>query len=426
MFSLAYTAHWRLQTHGLAILLALMSVSTPAFTAPLTFKEALAQALRSTPTLMANAAQVDAARAAAIPAGELPDPKLVVGIDNLPVTSQDRFKLDRDFMTMRRIGIMQEFPNQDKREARAAVAQGQVEVSEAQTQITRLMVLRETAVAWIGRDSVERQLARIDELLEENRMFDAAVRARLAGGKGMTAEIVAPRQEAAAIENRRDGLQASRTQAIAALKRWLGPMAEEPLQGSTPDWSITRQMLLHQLHQHPEVTFYNSKEHVLNAEIKEAQAAKKSDWSLEVAYQKRASQFSDMLSVQARFDLRLFTEKRQDPLIAAKRAERIGLDAEREATLREHAAMLESDLADYERLDSALKRQRDILLPLATEKVELAMADWRGGKGGLSEVIVARRERIDTELKLIQIAGERSQMAARLHYAFGEHDGEKQ
>ena len=102
-----------------------------------------------------------------------------------------------------------------------------------------------------------------------------------------------------------------------------------------------------------------------------------------------------------------------------------GLDAEREASVREHAAVLDSELADFERLTSALKRQRDVLLPLAAEKVDLAMADWQGGRGTLSDVINARRERIDAKLKLIQINGERSEMAARLYYAYGEHAGVK-
>ena len=416
------TAHWRLL---FAVIPVMLGLTHPAFANPLTFDEALATALRSTPTLSANAAMETAARQSAIPAGELPDPRLVVGIDNLPITSSDRFSVTRDFMTMRRIGIMQEFPNADKRAARAEVAKGRVAVAEAQTLITRQSVLRETAIAWIGRETVEQQLAYINALLEENRLLDAAVRARLAGGKGMTADTIAPRQEAAMIEERRDAFEARRTQAIAALRRWIGPAANAPLQGKSPDWPITRARLEHQLHQHPEISAFDSKENVLNAEIKEAQAEKKSDWSFEIAYQKRGPQFSDMLSFQASYDLRLFTEKRQDPMIAAKRAERIGLDAEREAIVREHAAMLESELADFERLNSALKRQRDVMLPLAKEKVDLAMADWQGGRGNLSDVIIARREHIDAKLRLIEISGERSAMAARLYYAYAEPAGAK-
>ena len=45
------------------------------------------------------------------------------------------------------------------------------------------------------------------------------------------------------------------------------------------------------------------------------------------------------------------------------------------------------DLAEYHRLRSAVDRQRDVFLPLADEKVTLAMADWRGGKISVMDVI---------------------------------------
>lgn len=392
----------------------------------LTFEEALRLAQAKAPQLKVREEGVAAAQSNAVPAGELPDPKLALGVDNLPINGPDAYSVSRDFMTMRRIGVMQEFPNSAKREARIAAAQGRVAVAEAQTRITRLTVLRETAVAWIARASVEQELSRMDDLRAENRLLDSAVKAMLAGGKGTPADAVMPRQEAAMIEDRADELRARRDQATAALKRWIGAAAEDPLQGTPPDWPISREVLAHQLHKHPELTEFDSRERVLDAEIGEAQAEKKPDWTLELAYQQRGPQFSNMVSLQVNFDLPLFPGSRQDPKIAAKRAERSGLDAEREATLREHAAMLESDLAEYQRLANAVKRQREVLLPLADEKVALAMAAWRGGKGSLAEVIAARRERIDAQLKAIELEGQRRQVAARLHYAYGDHPGEQQ
>ena len=399
---------------------ALLSLAQPAYSGSLSFESALSLAVSETPALRAEFLQIDAARQAAIPAGALPDPKLALAIDNLPVTGPDRFTLGRDFMTMRRIGVMQEFPNEAKRGARVDAARGRVAQTEAQTRITRLTVLRDTAVAWIARDAVERQLARIDALDTENRLFDAAVRARIAGGKGSALEAVAPRQEAALIDSRRDDLTAQRQQAIAALKRWVGPHAVEPLTGTSPDWPITRGALEHALHGHPELAIFDPRARVLDAEVAEARADKNPDWALELAYQKRGAQFSDMATVQVSFDLPLFTANRQNPKIAAKLAEREGLDAEREAVLREHAAMLETDFAEYQRLVSAVKRQRDVLLPLAGEKVDLAMASWRGGKGELLDLVMARREHIDAELRVIALEGERQQMAARLHFAYSE------
>ncbi|MBS0328708.1 TolC family protein [Thiobacillus thioparus] len=392
----------------------------------LTFDEALRLAQADAPQLKAREEDAAAAQSNSLPAGELPDPKLELGIDNLPISGPDRYSVSRDFMTMRRIGVMQEFPNGAKREARIAVAQSKVAVAEAQTRITRLTVLREAAIAWIARASVEQALVRMDDLRAENRLLDSAVKAMLAGGKGTPTDAVMPRQEAALIEDRADELRTRREQAIAALKRWIGAAAEEPLQGTSPDWPISHDVLAHSLHRHPELTGFDSQERMLDAEIGEAQAEKRPDWALELAYQQRGPQFSDMVSLQMSFDLPIFPGSRQDPKIAAKRAERAGLDAEREATLREHAAMLESDLAEHQRLANTVKRQREVLLPLADEKVELAMAAWCGGKGSLAEVIAARRERIDTELKVIELEGQRRQVAARLYYAYGDHPGEQQ
>ncbi|MHB1093103.1 TolC family protein [Thiobacillus sp.] len=392
-----------------------------AFAESLSFDSALAIAVSETPALRADISQVEAARQAAIPAGELPDPKLALGLDNVPIEGANRFSLGREPMTMQRIGVMQEFPNMAKRSARVEAARGRVALSEAETHITRLNVLRETAVAWIARDAVERQLARFDELDKENRLFDAAVRARIAGGKGRALDVVASRQEAAMIDARRDDLVARRQKAIAALKRWVGPRAEADLKGSAPDWPIARNTLEHALHGHPELAIFNSRERVMDAEVAEARADKKPDWALELAYLKRSSQFGDMAMVQVSFDLPVFAASRQDPRIAARVAEREGLDAKREAVLREHAAMLEADFAEYQRLDRAVQRQRDVLLPLASEKVDLAMAGWRGGKDELVDLVMARREHIDAELRAIALEGERGQAAARLHYAYSEH-----
>jgi cobalt-zinc-cadmium efflux system outer membrane protein len=400
--------------------LALLNLGASACADPLSFDHALALAVRETPALRAEAAQVDAARQAAIPAGALPDPKMTLGLDNVPIEGSNAFSLSSEPMTMTKIGLMQEFPNEAKRDARVAVARGRIDLTEAQIRITRLTVLRETAIAWIARHTVERQLARIDALDSENRVFDAAVRARIAGGKGNAMEAVAARQETALIETRRDELAARREQAIAALKRWIGPPAEAPLQGAAPDWPINRDALTHELHGHPELSIFDPKGQVLDAEVAEAQAAKKPDWALEMAYLKRGSQYGDMAMLEVSFDLPVFAATRQDPKLAAKLAERAGLDAERDAVMREHAAMLETDLAEYQRLDKAVRRQREVLLPLASEKVDLALAAWRGGKGELVELVMARREFINADLEAIALEGARQQMAARLHFAYSD------
>ena len=405
------------------VLVFLLLAGFSSFVYALTFNDALRIAQTQAPQIKAQEENISAAQSRLQPAGALPDPQLALGIQNLPIEGPDRYSVTSEAMTMRIISLMQAFPNGTKLNARTAAAQGRVVLAETQMQVTQLAVTRETAIAWIARASVEQQLARIDDLRAENKLFDAAIKAILSGGKGSATDIVMPRQEAAMIENRADELNARRSKAIAALKRWIGVVAIEPLQGSAPDWPVANETLVHAVNQHPELAEFEAKERVLDAEIGEAQAEKKPDWGLELAYQKRGEQYGDMASVQVKFDLPIFSGSRQDPKISAKRSERAALNDERESTLREHAAMIESDVADYQRLFNVLHRQREVLLPLAAEKISLAMAAWRGGKGSLAEVIAARSEYIDTELKIIELDGQRRQIAARLHYVTLEHSG---
>lgn len=395
----------------------------------LSFDNALALALREAPILSANQAQIDAFRSAAIPAGELPDPQLALGIDNLPIQGGDSFSLSRDFMTMQRVGVMQAFPNMAKLDARVAAATGRVALAEAQTRVLRLQVLQETALAWISREAIERQLSRISELEEENKLFEHAVRARFAGGAGMASELLAPRQEAAVIAERRDELESRLAQAVAQLKRWIGQAASQPLAGSVPDWPINREALAHGLHRHPELDLFEPKTQVLDAEVAEAKADKIPDWALQLAYQKRGSAYSDMVSLQVSVDLPIFSASRQQPKLEAKLSERAALADEHKAALQEHTAMLDSALAEHQRLANAVKRSHEVLIPLAEEKVSLTLAAWRGNQTDLASLVAARKERIDAELKAISLEGERRQLAARLHFTYGEQtlkDAERQ
>lgn len=408
---------WRQNVLAIAVL----AFAAPAVAAPLSFEEALQLAERNAPSLAVDNARIEAARQAAIPAGELPDPKLVLGIDNLPISGTDRFSLTRDFMTMQRIGVMQEVPNADKRQARVDVAQSSIAVAVAERRIERLKVRRETALAWITRYTVERKLALFDELYRENRLLADAVRARIAAGRGLAMDAILPRQEAAALAERHDQLERERSDAEAALKRWIGPAGSEPLAGEVPTWPISSETLAHHLHHHPELAVYDSMTSQAEAEVHEAESMKKPDWAVELAYQRRGPDFGDMASIQFSFDLPVFAARRQDPQIAAKRAELLRIDAERETTLREHAQMLATDLAAYRQLDRAVQRQHASLLPLAQQKVELALAAYRAGQTDLATVIAARSEWIDARLKAIDLEGQRALVAARLHYAYGEN-----
>lgn len=88
-----------------------------------------------------------AAEALVKPAGQWADPELVAGIDNLPVTGPDAGSVSADFMTMRKIGLMQALPGFGKRAIRTQRARDAVNVAQAEEVITTLDIKRQAAQA---------------------------------------------------------------------------------------------------------------------------------------------------------------------------------------------------------------------------------------------------------------------------------------
>ncbi|WP_447750374.1 TolC family protein [Pseudomonas nicosulfuronedens] len=401
------------------LLLVLLS-SLSAQGASLSLDDALLLAERNAPSLLAQSEKVAAAKSAAIPAGELPDPKLNLGLQSIPIEGEDRWTTQRDNMSMQVVGLMQEVPNRDKRRARIETAQAAVERADAEAGVERLKVRSALAQAWIATYTLQRKLAMFDDFYRENRLLDATVRARLAGGGASTVDAVAPRQEAALLDEQKDDLLRQQAQARAALKRWIGQDAPESLSGDFPQWSIDAPHYLQALHQHPELAAYGPMTREAEALVREAVAEKKPDWSWEVDYQRRGRDFDDMMTLQFSFDLPLFSGTRQDPKIAARRAQVRQLDAEREALSREHEQQLEDDLAEYRRLQRAVERSRGTLVPLAEEKVRLATAGYRAGKLPLGEVVGARQQRVEARLRQIDLQGSMALVAARLYFTYEE------
>ncbi|HSX88732.1 MAG TPA: TolC family protein [Pseudomonas sp.] len=403
---------------SLAGALAAVLLSLPA--AALTLDQALDLAEREAPSLAAQAANVQAARHAAVPAGELPDPKLTLGVQNLPIEGDNRGRFDGEPMTMQMIGVMQEVPNRAKRRARVEAAEADVLSAAARERVERLRVRRQAALAWIATRAVEQKLALFEHLYAENDLLAKAVRARIAGGQGQAAESIAPKQEAALLAEAEDLLLQNRAQQRAALRRWVGPRAVEPLSGRLPHWPVDAEHYRHNLQRHPELALFDPMTAAAQAEVRQAVADKRSDWSWQLAYQKRDPAFGDMVSLELSFDLPLFPGSRQNPRIAAKQAALSQLYAEREAAEREHAEQLAADLAEYQRFDRALRRSQELLMPLAEEKVALTLAGYRSGATALTEVIAARRELIEARLQQIDFEQARALTSARLHFAYEE------
>lgn len=386
----------------------------------LSFNAALSLAEQNAPDLSAKGDGVEAARESSIAAGVLPNPKLVVGLENFPINGPEALSSQVDPMTSRAIGIEQEVPNAAKRQAQKAVAAAEVSTAQGERHITQLEVRRDTAINWINRYYIEQKLALFPALEQQNQVLLAAVRAQVLSGRANPADLITPKLAQAQLQDRRDDLERDLQQAKIALRRWLGTAADSPLAGTPPVYASSSDTLHQHLHQHPELALYDALTRKAQAEIASAEANKKSDWGVAVVYQKRAPVYGDMVSLEFSMALPGFHSTEEDAQIAAQRANLNELSAQREMLTRDHASEMDQEFAAEEALARQMTRLDDTSLPLLAQQYNLELSSYRAGKTELSEVIGAHQAWLEEQMKAIDLHNQHDQLAAKLQLAYGE------
>ncbi len=408
----------RYQTVVLALYSAFIGLNAHAQPA-LTLEQALRLAQDRSRQLVAQDAAAAASRDLAIAAGQLPDPTLKLGVNNLPVNGPDQFSLTRDFMTMSSIGVMQELTSADKRKARTTLFEREAEVAEAGRVVALADLRRDTVIAWLDRYFQERirevLVTQRDEAGLQVEAADAAYR----GGRGAQADVFAARSAVAQIDDRIRQTEQRILTATTRLARWVGNAASHPL-APPPSRATVRFASDHldtALAHHPQIELLARQEQVARAEADIAQRNKHSDWSVELMYSQRGSAYSNMISLNFSIPLQLDQTNRQDRDLAAKLAKSDQLRAQREEATRGHAAEIRTWLQQWQSNRDRLEHYDSALIPLAGERTRAALAAYRGGGGPLNAVLESRRMEIEVRMERIRLEMETADVWARLEYA---------
>lgn len=387
------------------------------------FDEAVGGAVTQAPLLVAGQARADAARAEAARAAALPDPRLILGVANLPVTGADAFDPRVDDMTTKQIGLMQEFPAKAKREARQMLATRTVEQTVAQTLADRLAVREATAAAWIATWSAQRQLAALTSLREPTSTAARTAKARVAGGTATVTDALATQAAVLELDNRIEAAQAEVDAAQSDLSRWLGRPEPIAVRGEPPRFDrlpIEPDILLTSVEDQGPLLSWRAREASAEAEVAAAIAEKRSDWSLEVNYGQRdrapdGMPRSDMLMVEVSIGLPVFARNRQDRGIAARRAELQAVAAEREDARRVQQAAVRRTLVGWQAAQRQVMRLEQDTLPLARDRSAVALAAYAGG-ANLQAWLDARNAEIELQLEHARLLGELGRAWAALAY----------
>lgn len=387
----------------------------------LSFEQAMRLAEQHAPELQASAHTVNAARLAIQASGQLPNPKLFAGVENLPVTGNEAGRFTKDPMTMQKVGIMQDIPNAAKRKADVAMQQANLAIATSSQAHVWHQLHIDTAMAWVDCYFLQRRLALFNQMDAQNKALGNAVQGEIAAGQAMLPDHVLARQAAIQLADQRDDTQRDLIKASAVLQRFTQTdLTDKPLMvgGQLPDWHIDANRLQRQLQQSPYIQMLAAQGQLADAQIAAAQAKNKPDIGVEVAWQHRAPAYGDMLALQASVELPVFSSRRVVPQIQSAELNRLAVADQQAAQLREQQANLQGQLALYQTLQAQANRARQQSVPLAATKATLALNSFKAGKGSLSAVMMARKEAIEAQLRALELEHQQAVTAANLYYSF--------
>ena len=412
----------RLWPYCFALLLACL---TPAVMAKqqeeavfLSLQDALHIAEQRSYSLLAQDASAQVSRELAVEASQLPDPMLQLSVDNMPLNGSMAYSLNQDFMTMRSIGISQTFTSEAKRRARQQVFERKIEKAQTAKSLTLTEILKNTSQAWLASYYLQEIEALLASQKHEATLQVKAAEAAYRGGRGAQSDIFLARTAVAEIQDRIHQISADLNNAKTTLARWVGDTTHVVLDNA-PDISqsaFDRQHLHHLINEHPDIALMMAEEDVAKAQAKAARQEKHADWTWSVMYSERSSNFSDMISIGVSVPLQWNQDNRQDRVIAANLAKAEQIRLEREEMTREHLAETERWLTTWQ---SNLQRLRDYesaLIPLASQRTQAAVSEYRGGTGELVEVLEARKMEIATRVENLRIEMDTAALWAELEY----------
>lgn len=383
----------------------------------LTLDAALQSATDRSASMQAAQSSVRASSQAVVRAGQLPDPMLKAGVDNLPVNGPQRFTIGQDFMTMRRIGIEQEWVSPEKRRLRTELANQEVDRERAGYLAQLVNVREQTASAWLSAAYAKRALSLQQELADHMAHELSATQASYRGAKASAADVTQAQLMLAQTRDQLLKAQQTLQTALIGLSRWTAaPVADISGEPPAPQ-SVVASLPPEELQRvEPALINASSEIAVADADTAVAQSNRSPNWTWEVAYQQRGGQFSNMVSVGVSIPIPLNRRDRQDRDTAEKaelgtKARLMYEDAQRQvdADIRNLSATLASGRDRIANLNASL-------LPAADQRLELSAAAYKAGTGSLADTFAARRAVLDARLQVLDLQRDVSLTWAQLEY----------
>ena len=349
-----------------------------------TLRQLIAEALLHNPEIAAAAREKEAATHRVSPAGALDDPMVEAGLISVPVES---WRLNREDMTMKMLGISQRLPYPGKRGLREAVAAKDAESVALGYRETVNRVVRDVKVAYYDLALADRSI----EIVERNKQLVAQLlqiaEGRYAVGQGAQADLLKVQTQLAKMDEELLRMRRERRSMEADLARAVGRGAEgAPIKSAMPGLGATRisfdALSEAALRDRPQLlglkTLIDKNQKALDLARKDSYP----DFDLRLQYGQRDRMLdgtprSDLVSLTLAMNLPVWGKQKIEPKIAEAQAMREQAISMHEAQQNELIAKLRQQVATAEQSRESAKLYETGILPQARLALESALAAYR-------------------------------------------------
>lgn len=404
------------------MMIAPVTAANDATPVVLTLEVAEQLALQRHPALGQSEAEIESSRSRALSSGQLPDPQLRFGFQNVPI---DTLALNRNEMSMTTVGVAQMFPPPGKRDLLQQGAEQETVAAQTRHRDLRARIRHNVHMAWLDLFYQERELGVVRTGFE---LFDQIVRAALAryrAGLTQEADVLKAQLERDEFREREKAVEAARRQAQSRLARLIGlPAATLAATAEMPPPPAihTEQELIDSLPRHPQVATLDARIRAADLELAAARRDYYPEFGIEAMYGRRVARdmngakVPDMLSAGVVMNLPLFPAKRQDARAQERQARLLALRYQRDDVLLQLRQEAQARLAEYAGIKARLELLEQILLPQAEQTINALLAAWRTGKTDMASVLRARQTTLDYGLRQWRMRTDLWMASAEINY----------
>jgi len=389
----------------------------------LTIEQAVQTALQRDALINVYQSRSSAFKEQAVAEDTLPDPKMKLGVMNVPT---DSYALNQEPMTQVQIGIQQMFPRGNSLEIKSQRIASMATLEGARTENQRRKVTQDVRETWLELF----YWLNAERVVRENRdLFRKLVlvtKQQYAAGRQKQQDVIRSELELGMLDDRETKITTMLEITRAKLEKYIGhDLSDVELDTVLPLLNVKEQNT-NWLEKHPVMNMQQAMVVANEKNIELAKQSYKPSWMLDVTYGKRqdainGTERADFVSAMVVFDLPLFTADRQDKKVAANKFRLNGALNSRDERKRELIKMWQAAQAKELRLSQRIKQYQSLLVPKARENTEAALFAYQSGRSDFTALMRAQITELETQLKELRLKVDAAKTRALLIYLVGEN-----